>query len=44
MQFGQCLAVGFRFRRPICEQLRAVIIQVLREFFDNGGFARWLKL
>src|SRR5262245_4417065 len=43
-QFGQCLTIGFRFRRAIRERLRVVVVEILRQFLNDGGFARRLKL
>jgi len=39
-QFRQRLLIGFRFTRATAEQLRIAVIQMLREFLDDGGFAR----
>jgi hypothetical protein len=43
-QFRQRPALGFLFGRAAGQQLRVVVVEILRQFLDDGGFARMLKI
>src|SRR5262245_33792501 len=39
-QFSQGLAIGFRFGHAARQQLCVVVFEILRQFLNDGGFAR----
>src|SRR5262245_66202743 len=43
-QFRQRPALGFRRRRAACQRFFVAVLQMLRQFFNDGGLARRLQL